>query len=489
MEDNKVKKFFDFKKLNFHFKSVFTRLFVMYLSILLITFGTIAVVLSKALESYYMNQKVELMKTQAKRIAEQYVIAYSTGVMDITSLKRQINSLNDYIDTRIWVINSEGYPIIQSYTDKAIDKIEIKDDIEYLLNGNSIVVRNKFNDIFNEPTLTVGWPVIAYDRVQGAVLVHTPILELKQSISDVYRVFLFCLLISCLISFILVYFTSKRITKPLQDINDAAKVIASGNFNKRIEIVSEDEIGELGKSFNEMAEGLNRLEEYRSKFIANISHDLRSPITSIQGFLNAILDGTIPPEKQQKYLKIALDETKRLTKLTNDILELTKIESQSIEIVKENFDVNEMIRNILLSLEARITEKNITVKVIFINESSWVYADAQKIERVIHNLLDNAIKFTEIDKSIIIETRQDNNKIYVSISDMGIGINEEQLKHIFERFYKADSSRGMDKKGTGLGLAIVKEIIKAHNESISVKSKEGVGTTFVFSLTKSKDID
>lgn len=476
-------------KIKFRFKSVFTRLFVMYLSILMISFVMIATVLSGALESYYMNEKVAIMKTQAKKIANQYAIAYYTGVIDADKLGNQIRTLNEYIKAKIWIIGNDGKIIASTYEVHDYSSLKDNEKIKLLLEGNDVVVENVFNNMLKEPTLTVGCPVIAYERVKGAVLIHTPILEVKNSISNVYRIFLICLLISAFIAFILVYLTSKRITKPLKDINDAAKVIANGDFNKRITITTSDEIGELGKSFNDMAEGLNRLEEYRSNFIANISHDLRSPTTSIQGFLNAILDGTIPTEKQEKYLKIALDETKRLTKLTNDILELTKMENQITVLTKENFDINEMIRNILLSFEARIVEKDIKLKVIFIKESSWVYADAQKIERVIHNLLDNAVKFTPESGIIIIETSYQDDKIFISISDTGIGMDEEELKHIFERFYKADSSRGKDKKGTGLGLSIVREIIKAHNESITVNSKKDIGTKFTFCLQLSEEIN
>lgn len=479
----------------FHFKSVFTRLFVTYLGILIFSFIIVAAGLSRALETHFMKQKEKIMITQANQIARQFAVGYYKGYLDEPQIRFYMQMLDQYVNAVIWVVNPNGEIIVnssdiysQDIENTTIEKT--KEELQKLLKSENIVEINRFNEVFSESTLTVGCPIIFEDYVMaGAIFIHAPIPEIKQSTEDVYKVFLLCLIASAIIAFILVYFTAKRITKPLKDINDAAKIISDGNFSKHIEIVSEDEIGQLSKSFNDMAEGLNKLEEYRSKFIANISHDLRSPITSIQGFLNAILDGTIPQEKQERYLKVVLDETNRLTKLTNDILELTKIENQEIELIKENFDINEMIRNILLSLETRIVEKNINMKVIFIQESSWVYADAQKIERVIYNLLDNAIKFTQEKQSITIQTTKSDEKINMLISDTGIGMKEEDLKHIFERFYKADISRGKDKKGTGLGLAIVREIIKAHKETITVKSEVGVGTTFIFSLTISKEIN
>lgn len=494
--ENKFKKF-DIHSLKnkFKFKSVFTRLLVTYLGILFLNFLLVAGCMSTVLESYFMKQRIEDMTYKGEKIARQFVSVFSLGALTYSQLKDYLQIVDEYTDFKTLLVNKDGSILMESKDniyamdlDSTINLIG-KDKLEQLFSGENIVLKNKPNSLFSKSTLTVGCPVIVQNNVVKGVLINSPIPNIKQSTADVYAVILVIVILSSLIAFILIYFTSRRITKPLKDINDAAKVIASGDFNKRIDTDSEDEISQLAQSFNEMAEGLNRLEEYRSNFITNISHDLRSPVTSIQGFLNAILDGTIPTEKQEKYLRIALEETKRLTKLTNDILELTKFENQAIELHKENFDINEMIRNIVMTFETRVSEKRIKMKVIFIHESSWVYADAQKIERVVYNLLDNAIKFTQEDNSITVETSEKGNKIYINVSDSGIGMTDEQLKHVFERFYKADVSRGKDKKGTGLGLAIVKEIIKAHKESISVKSIVGLGTTFSFSLEKSKEME
>lgn len=490
---SKNSKFRFFKK--FKFKSVFTRLLVTYLAILALNFLLMATVMSTVLTSYFMKEKIDDMTYKGEKIARQFVSVFRSGGLTYSQLKNYLQIVDEYSDFKTLLVNKDGSIIMESKDSiysidlNSSENLIPKDKLEQLFDGENIVLENTPNSLFSKPTLTVGCPVIVQNNVVQGVLINSPIPNIKKSTAEVRAIILVIVIISSCIAFILIYFTARRITKPLKDINDAAKVIANGDFNKRIDTNSEDEISQLAHSFNEMAEGLNRLEEYRSNFITNISHDLRSPVTSIQGFLNAILDGTIPCEKQEKYLRIALEETKRLTKLTNDILELTKFENQGIELHKENFDVNEMIRNILMTFETRILEKNLKLKVIYVNESSWVYADAQKIERVIYNLLDNAIKFTETEKSIIIETSEKNGKIFVNVSDSGIGMTDEQLKHIFERFYKADTSRGKDKKGTGLGLSIVKEIIKAHKQSITVKSIEGLGTTFSFSLDKAEEIE
>ncbi len=481
-EDEKIVK----KKIGF--KSLFTRLFITYVGIIIISLGIIAMFLPSVLESYFMKQKEDVMKNQGQKVARQLGVAFYTGIIGIDRLQSEFSLLEGYADS-IWLIDKEGGLVAVSGDGENIEDVVIaKSELEEMFNGETIVIENRFNDIFSRSTLTVGCPIWLGETVVGGLLVHTSIPEIKESIKDVYTVFIIAILISVGIAFILLYFMAKRIVKPLKDMTEASKVIASGDFKKRIEIKSNDEIGQLAANFNEMAEGLDKMEDYRSRFIANISHDLRSPITSIQGFLNAILDGTIPPEKQEKYLHTVLDETYRLTKLTNDILELSKIENSEIVLNKENYDINEMIRNIVLKFETRVMDKKINMNVVFVHESSWVYADAQKIERIIYNLIDNAVKFTGENGIITIKTEDIDDKIYITVSDTGIGLADDEAKHIFERFYKADSSRGMDKKGMGLGLSIVKEIIKAHEEAITVDSKKGEGTSFRFSLTKSEEM-
>ena len=256
----------------------------------------------------------------------------------------------------------------------------------------------------------------------------------------------------------------------------AAEAITKGDFSQEVHITSNDEVGELASSFNVMAKELQSVDTLQSDFIANISHDFRSPLTSIKGYVEAILDGTIPQEQYSKYLSIVLDEANRLTKMTNNILDLTKMENGQIELHRVNFDINEMIIKLALSLEQRFEEKKIHVDFQFIQEKLYVNADLDLIQRVVYNLLDNALKFTEEGDSITVETSIVARKAYIVVSDTGMGISEEVLPHIFERFHKGDKSRGKNKMGAGLGLAIVKQIMLTHHEDITVRSQVGEGT-------------
>ena len=269
-------------------------------------------------------------------------------------------------------------------------------------------------------------------------------------------------------------------------ITNAAKQYASGNLDVVIPVNTQDEIGYLSASLNYMSSQLKDMEDYQKKFVANVSHDFRSPLTSIKGYVEAMADGTIPPEMQGKYLNIILFETERLTDLTRDLLTLNEFDTKDLLLNKTDFDIHEVIRNTAASFEGTCTAKKISIELLLATRTLYVHADRHKIQQVLYNLLDNAIKFSNPESTITIETTPRGDKVYTSVKDYGIGIPKSSINKIWERFYKSDLSRGKDKKGTGLGLSIVKEIIQAHNENINVISTEGVGTEFIFSLPLTK---
>jgi len=223
----------------------------------------------------------------------------------------------------------------------------------------------------------------------------------------------------------------------------------------------------------------------RRDFIGNVSHELRTPITTIKGFIEGILDGVIPAEKQDGYLTIVLDETRRMQKLVNDLLDLAKMQAGEIALNMTDFDINELIRRCVISLQQMFIEKNLEFTADFETERMFVHADSEAIQRVIINLLHNAVKFTPENGKIRVKTYTEKGKVYVSVEDNGKGIPEAELPHVFERFYKTDKSRSEDRTGVGLGLAIVRNIIVAHNENIKVESSEGHGSVFTFSLRSS----
>ena len=287
---------------------------------------------------------------------------------------------------------------------------------------------------------------------------------------------------------ILIVFTD-AVYIPLNQVTTAAEKYAEGDLKYTFDVNRTDEMGYLCAQLNYMASRLSEQEDNQKKFIANVSHDFRSPLTSIRGYLEAMVDGTIPPEMHDKYLSILLNETERLTKLTNSLLTLNNLNTTGMVLEITDFDINKVIKDTIETFEGTCKNKMLKVNLVLSGKELFVSADMTRIQQVLYNLIDNAIKFSDNEKTIKIETTEKNDTAFVSVKDEGIGIPKDSLKHIFDRFYKTDLSRGKDKKGTGLGLSITKEIIKAHHENINVISTEGVGTEFIFTLPKSKEED
>jgi signal transduction histidine kinase len=294
-------------------------------------------------------------------------------------------------------------------------------------------------------------------------------------------------MIGGIIALIFVALLTKHITKPMNQMKAVAKKVASGEFTGRINVKGKDELSELSKSFNEMITELENLEKMRRDFIGNVSHELRTPLTSIKGFVDGIIDGVIPPEKHEYYLRIVRDETSRMQDLVNDLLSLAKLQGGEVALEYSIFDINELIRRSVISLQQMFLEKNLEFNALFETERMFVRADLDSIQRVIINLLHNAIKFTPENGVIAAKTYYEKNKVVISIEDSGRGIPKEDLPGIFERFYKTDKSRSEDRTGVGLGLAIVRNIINKHDETIKVESQEGHGTRFIFTLSKAPE--
>ncbi len=285
------------------------------------------------------------------------------------------------------------------------------------------------------------------------------------------------------------YYTSYRIINPFVRMNKTVQSYSRGDFSQRVEINGSDEAAQLGRSFNEMAEQLKGLEESRRSFVANVSHELRSPLTSMKGFLEAMYDGTIPPEEHAHYIELVLSETRRLTAMVNDLLDLARIESGTITLHYEVFDINELIRRTLITFEARIVEKNLDMDVRFAQEQSYVNADPNQIAQVLRNLIDNAIKYSPDHSLIGVATYAMRKDVFVSVRDTGIGIPPEDIPHVFDRFYKVEKAHTpAPAVGSGLGLSIVKKIIDQHGQSITVRSAKGRGTQFTFTLARANPL-
>ncbi len=335
--------------------------------------------------------------------------------------------------------------------------------------------------------ITVSAPITSNFRTRGYIIIHSSIRSLKSAKDALLNISYITLLVIFLLSLIFLVVFTIIIYRPLKKITVAANAYAAGDLKYKVNCHSNDEMGYLAATLNYMAHELNKSEEYQKNFIANVSHDFRSPLTSIKGYVEAMKDGTIPYEMQEKYLDIVIFETERLRKLTSSLLTLNSYDSRAVLLDISTFDINQVIKNTLAAFEGICGKKKISFVLTLDEKVKLVSADMGKIQQVLYNLIDNAIKFSHNNSSIKITVSELNGKVFVSVKDSGIGIPKDSIGKIWDRFYKTDLSRGKDKKGTGLGLSITKEIIQSHNENIDVISTEGVGTEFIFTLPKQKN--
>lgn len=428
------------------------------------------------------KEKAEALYREAVMIAGTYASDLYNNNISLETAKNQMDALDIYLASTIWIMNPSGRILVDSDSPLDVDNQIVVENFDPTVTGSTYYTVGTFFGMFEEDMLSVFAPITSDYKVKGYVVILTPMSAITSSGNNLLNISYLLLVILFLLSLIILIFFTEMVYIPLRKITRATEQYASGNLHYQLSVDSEDEIGYLAASLSYMAEELAQGEDNQKKLVANISHDFRSPLTSIHGYLEAMLDGTIPPEMHEKYIQIVLNETDRLTKLTNNLLTLNNLNTKGMLLDKTNFDINRVIKNTLATFEGACRQKQIRIELLLTGEAMLVYADMEKIQQALYNLLDNAIKFSNDNSVIKVETTQKHNKIFVSVKDNGIGIPKESLKLIWDRFYKTDTSRGKDKKGTGLGLSITKEIIRAHDEHINVISTEGVGTEFIFSL-------
>lgn len=450
--------------------------FLCIFSVATLTFNlTAAPLVEKAAFSLY--QEVNL-------VASNYLPPYFAEELEKRDVHLQLSGMELQLEASIWFVDRDGKMISSAVSDdypSAPFFIQDFDPVE--ISGQQYQI-GRYHDYFDEDVITVMAPVVYGYTPQGYLIIHKYMDDLQDAQHILLRAASITVFLIYILSFVILLAFHYFVYRPLHKITEAAAQYASGNLEYEIPVYTEDEMGYLSASLNYMSSHLRDVKDYQKKFVANVSHDFRSPLTSIKGYVEAIADGTIPPESYEKYLKIILFETERLTDLTQDLLTLNEFDTKNLLLNREKFDIHEMIKNVAASFEGTCTQKKISIELVFATKHLETMADKRKLQQVLYNLLDNAIKFSDPESSITIETTERGDKIYTSVKDEGPGIPRNALNKIWERFYKSDLSRGKDKKGTGLGLAIVKEAIQAHGENINVISTEGVGTEFIFSLPK-----
>jgi len=471
-------------------KGLFSKMIAAYFLIVAFSFIIIATFLSVWFQNYYFSQRRYQLQKESLLIKE-YAIDYikNTGIYTKDQRKQALKFLSSYSTADIWLVDSYGY--VYSVSDdkfnNQIGRQVLSSGLDELRIGKIYERQGTFEDIISNKSHIYAIPVFDENSAFcGAMIMITPLSEINNPLKDVYRIIwvtaVFAIIIS---SFIIYYFSQRIIIKPLAEINSVAKKISRGDVEKRVSINSNDEIGELSESFNYMADNLEKVEKARRDFISNVSHEIRSPITSIKGFISGILDGVIPKDKENYYLSIAYEEIQRLTRLVNDLLDLSAIEAGQFKLRINELDINEIIRLTVIKFETRIKEKKLKVDVCFNQEHQYVAGDRDRLIQVMTNLLDNAIKYVNDSGNISIFTKVRGERVLISVFNDGPTISKEDVSHIWDRFYKADKSR-TSKISTGLGLPIVRNILTQHGEDIWVENKEGEGVTFTFTLKRIK---
>lgn len=493
--------------------NIFFTYFVLFAGIFLVTFAVLAASLIILVNAYSLHEKTDLLQENTANIAKSVSSALNVNNMnDNYSLEKEaicesLAVVSNCIDADIFVCDTGGNVILCKeqiganpyYSSSMVcaehSSFKVQDSlIQSVYENQNAISRAIIN---GENCYVVGTAIVAPyyshgipsggNRIIGSVfaVVESGTTHLVLSVIKVFFVIAF---ICLAVGFLLIWILTKRMVTPLQQMSVAAKRFAVGDFSYRVNIQSNDELADLGIAFNDMADALDKLESSRRSFVANVSHELKTPMTSIAGFIDGILDGTIPKSKEDYYLKLVSDEVRRLSRLVVAMLNMSKIESGDFEMKPKDYNLSDQVIHILLTFEQKIEKKNIEVRGLENLEPHHISADTDMIYQVIYNLFDNAVKFTNEGGYIDVGIRELADSVEVSIKNSGEGINSSELSRIFERFYKVDKSRSLDAKGAGLGLYIVKMMVEMHGGRIYARSDSMSEAEFVFTLPKAKKL-
>ncbi|MBQ6543860.1 MAG: HAMP domain-containing histidine kinase [Clostridia bacterium] len=484
---------------------LFRKYFFITMAIILIAYLFAGASLMLMVSGVWLNERLEMLDENATNIRDSTEELLKSSYLEGNSRGSVIMICNNLLqisgatDADYFIVNELGQPVyckdlirpggmIDSRGECLVHShYQIPDTIiESLKNGETYSSSggDLGGHLVNQ-SFIVAVPIMAGDTLRGAVVATKPIATgLVPYVSTILTMFFISFLASFIIAFVLVYISTARMVRPLRQMSLAAKQYALGDFSNRINIRSRTrtEIDELADSFNSMANDLSDLEMSRRSFVSNVSHELKTPMTSISGFIDGILDGTIPDSERDKYLGIVSDEVKRLSRLVTGMLNMSKIEAGKIDIKPVKFDISEMLFNTLLTFEQKIDGKNIEIKGLEDIGKNEIYADKDMINQVVYNLIDNAVKFTPESGYIEINSKRDAEKAIVKIRNSGAGIEPDEIERIFERFYKIDKSRSYDVKGAGLGLYLCKTIVELHGGDIIARSELNEYTEFIFRL-------
>ena len=456
---------------------------IILLSMVLV--GSIFMVLAN---DYLREEKISLLEknvTQAARLTMENYAAHEYRYVSSDTLQPVYAVLGTAIEADIYLSDNKGNILIMAHTtDSTVPQSVPQEILESLSKTGSYQGSVTMTGTGENPRYAVATPVVDENGLLVGAVMATARAANRALAGDMLQMFLIAAIVVLVVSFIVIYFVTTSLVNPLRQMAAATRAFAKGDFSVRVPVEGDDEIGRLASAFNNMATELALTESARRSFTANVSHELKTPMTTIGGFVDGILDGTIPPERQNHYLRIVSSEVQRLSRLVRNMLTLSQIEVGERTIQLTEVEITSLVTNTLIGFEQRLEEKRIEVEGLD-TDRYWVLADADLIQQVVYNLIDNAVKFVNEGGTLSFDFYTEGENIMVAVRNTGTGVLPEEIPRLFDRFYKTDKSRSLDKTGVGLGLYIVQTIVNQHKGDLIVQSVEGEYTEFTFSVPAS----
>ena len=469
-------------------KSLFNRYFALCSAVTLATLALMGSLVIGFSASYFSESSRESLRKNAEQAVGLTVSGmkdYGYQKVPVATVQNGYRIISATTETEIFLVNLEGKTLICSEGENCNHRTyAVPEDVMEKAFSGEYDGTGTLGGIYESSHYIIGIPIEHEGEVLAVLFASTEATDVWFFIMDLIDVIFFCALIATAVSSVAIYFVTIKMTRPLREMAAAAKSFSTGDFTVRVPAEGEDEIAQLARSFNHMADSMADLESVRRSFIANVSHELKTPMMTIGGFIDGILDGTVPQEKHKQYLEIVSEEVKRLSRLVKSMLSIARIEAGDMKLDPTDFDINELVCRTVFAFEQKIEAKNLEI-VGLESDEVFVNADNDLIHQVIYNLIDNAVKFVNDGGCISFAYAKKNGKVFVSVRNSGAGIAQQELPRLFDRFYKTDKSRSLDKTGVGLGLYIVQTIVNQHKGDLLVKSAEGEYTEFTFSLPAS----
>jgi len=465
-------------------ESIFAKYFASVVAIISVCVILFSAIVLGSTKGQWIEDKDALLSKNVKIISSLYQNPsnyYGFGQLQIYGT---IDAISEIIDSTIFLVDKEGqcYYSVGEQNNAPKNGYIINKNVFLKATKGKYVETGNLSGALGERCFIVGYPIDINGAQSGVVFASISLKQSNTYTTEIFKITLYAGLIVLLIAFISTYLASAQLTKPLRQMAAVVKRVESGDFSAKLSLERQDEIGLLADAINKMVISIGALEGMRREFISSVSHELKTPMTTISGFIDGILDGTIKPEEQSKYLRIVSDETKRLSRLVNSMLQLSRLESEEMKLNKTTFNISDMIISVFLSFEQKIDEKNLTISGLDLLQPISITADKDLVYQVVYNLTENAIKFSNEGGEISVVCGANKQNVNFSIKNTGDGLNSQEMVKIFDRFYKTDRSRSKDKTGMGFGLYIVKTIINLHNGKINVSSALGEYTQFDVTL-------